>query len=264
MNEKDTPNLYNSGLRLDFEQLKAATDFSTQARLDENKKFANGMMDKLRKLLKNMDNNLFFDLLKNIIPLSIVDNPRFPEDYRHFAGSRLKLFNVNLKKVRKTPSKLPGFMEEEFVFCSRDTDTPRKKQLKKCIHELATTNKELAHISTQSQNELALLEEQFEEKENEIMSTTNKLSMLENDKLSLQQKIRGLKSSIARKKATHLFSSPPKPVVPKSVKTEDKFVQTQSTSSSKGAKTDIKNIQMNDIVIFDGKDDTDNKDAIFQ
>ena len=129
---------------------------------------------------------------------------------------------------------------------------------------LETTYKELAHISTQSQNELALLEEQLEEKENEIMSTTNKLSMLENDKLSLQQKIRWLKSGIARKKATHLFSSPPKPVVRKSVETEDKFVQTQSTSSSKGVTTDIKNIQMNDIVIFDGKEDTDNKDAIFQ
>ena len=65
MDEKNTPYLYNSGLRLDFEQLKTKTEFTDTMRLADGKTFTNGMMSELRKFLKNCFINMIFNYLEN-------------------------------------------------------------------------------------------------------------------------------------------------------------------------------------------------------
>ena len=125
MNENDTPHLFQSGLQLDLTQLITATAIPEQTRLDEDKQFTNGMMNELLTVCKSMDNNLFFELLKSILPLSVVNNPQFSMDYKHFSGSKLKIFHKSLKKVKKNTSKLVEFYTDEFVFVTRDS--PRKK-----------------------------------------------------------------------------------------------------------------------------------------
>ena len=76
MDEKQTPHLYKSGLKLDFQQLSNATDFHDIICL---KIFSNGMMVELKTLLlKKLGNNLFFQLVTSIVPLSICNHERFP------------------------------------------------------------------------------------------------------------------------------------------------------------------------------------------
>ena len=51
MDEKKTPYLFKSGIKLDFNELKIATEFNVQVRLKEEDKFLNGMM---KELVKNL------------------------------------------------------------------------------------------------------------------------------------------------------------------------------------------------------------------
>ena len=59
MDEKNTPYLFRSGLKLDFEILRTVTEFSSVVRLDEEKTFLNGMM---RELVKNLGDFLGNDM----------------------------------------------------------------------------------------------------------------------------------------------------------------------------------------------------------
>ena len=153
-------------------------------------------------------------------------------DYKHFSGSKLKIFHKSLKKVKKNTSKLVKFYTDEFVFVTRDSDTPRKKTLKRRIKELAEENEQLNQSSSL---------------EDELLSL---LSDLEREKYSLQQKIKGLNSGISRNQSKELYSSP---------LYTNQCVQT----STKGAATDINDIIMNDIVIIRNDDNSDSKDGIF-
>ena len=78
MDELRTPYLFNSGLKLDFVSINSSINFSDQGRLPEEKCFTNGMMAELRKFIK-LDNNLFFEFVKSIVPLSIL-NENFPKN----------------------------------------------------------------------------------------------------------------------------------------------------------------------------------------
>ena len=139
-----------------------------QTRLDEDKQFTNGMMNELLTVCKSMDNNLFFELLKSILPLSVVNNPQFSMDYKHFSGSKLKIFHKSLKKVKKNTSKLVEFYTNEFVFVTRDSDTPRKKTLKRRIRELAEENEQL-NQSSSLEDELLSLQLELREKEDKMI-----------------------------------------------------------------------------------------------
>ena len=120
MDENQTPHLYKSGLKLVFKDLLTASDFQGQVRLVEDKVFTNGMMNELCKTLNTIGNNKFFELLKSIVPLSIVNDARFPEDQKHFFGSRYKLFEAACKKERKKSSTFPAFLEKEFIFLLKE------------------------------------------------------------------------------------------------------------------------------------------------
>ena len=118
-------------MHLDLTQLITGTAIPEQTRLDEDKQFTNGMMNELLTVCKSMDNNLFFELLKSILPLSVVNNPQFPMDYKHFSGSKLKIFHKSLKKVKENTSKLVEFYTDEFVFVTRDSDATTRKNIEK-------------------------------------------------------------------------------------------------------------------------------------
>ena len=108
----------------------------------------------------------------------------------------------------------------------------REKTLKRRIRELAEENEQL-NQSSSLEDELLSLQLELKEKEDDIMSTKNRLADLEREKYSLQQKIKGLKSGISRNQSKELFSSP---------LYTNQCVQT----STKGAATDINDIIMND------------------
>ena len=112
MDEKKTPYLFKSGLKLDFDKLKKASDFSGEVRLDEETTFLNGMM---RELVKNLgdflSNNMFFMFIKSIVPISVLNDDRFPKDRQIFIGTKLNLFKQKVKDVQKTKSKLVDFLD---------------------------------------------------------------------------------------------------------------------------------------------------------
>ena len=79
---------------------------------------------------------------------------------------------------------------------------------------------------------LSVLEEELNVKEKDIETAYNKLQILQNEKLSLQQRIRGLKSGIARK-----------------IKVQASSFPAPSSASDKHVDTDINDICMNDIIV---------------
>ena len=141
-----------SGLRLDFQQLKTATDFVGQIRLAEGKPFTNGMMYELQKSL-DINNSMLFSLLENILPLTVLNDERFPKTRQSFVGTKLGPFNIKIKSVQKTKDKLKLFVAEEFVFFINSTESKQERVLKKKVDALETENKNL-----QSTNEEMLIE----------------------------------------------------------------------------------------------------------
>ena len=120
--------LFRSGLRLDLEKLKVATDFSDQVRLEEGKVFTNGMMWELLKVLGDfLINDMFFLLLKSTVPVSILSNKK---DRQQFVDTKLKVFITKAKSVQKTKSKIITFQDEEFNFLIRPVIESTKKSAK--------------------------------------------------------------------------------------------------------------------------------------
>ena len=78
MDEKKTPYLFKSGIKFDFNELKTATEFNVQVSLKEEDKFLNGMMKDLVKNLSFLSNDMFFSLIKSIVPLHVLNDYRFP------------------------------------------------------------------------------------------------------------------------------------------------------------------------------------------
>ena len=242
MDEKNTPYLYNSGLRLDFEQLKTKTEFTDTMRLSDGKTFTNGMMSELRKLLK-ISNDMFYNFLKSILPLSILNDENFPKTAKLFFSNKMKSFDSTYISKRKTKTLLREFLNKEFVFVTvkpqQQQGTPEKRGLRKRISELEDENEELNQSRIDVQNELDKIQNDLLLKEEEIETTRNKLLILEQEKFSLQQKIRGItKSGIERKKAKQETVNPP--AVTSSV----------SNSSSVSTNTLINNIVKKDVVVL--------------
>ena len=94
---------------MDLEHLKIATDFREDL-------FTNGMMAELRKFLKVVDGGLFFELIKRIIPLSVLDNEHFPKDKKSFFATKIVPFESKLKSERKTSKTLSLFLQKELTF----------------------------------------------------------------------------------------------------------------------------------------------------
>ena len=83
------PYLHKSGLKLNLEHLKTTTDFSDQVRLTAENLFTNGMMAELMKFLKGVEGDLFFEFIKSIVPLSVLNHEHFPKDRKSFFATKL-------------------------------------------------------------------------------------------------------------------------------------------------------------------------------
>ena len=178
MGEQTTPHLFNSGLKLDFEKLKH-DDFSGVLHLEENKVFTNGMMRELVICLGDyLDNDKFFELIKNLVPLSIVNNELFPKDRQSFVGTKLKPFIAEVKKVQKTKAKLVVYLKQNFPFLIQPKGSPRKRLLKKKISEVEAENKELKSSNQAAASTIELLEGEMEKKDDEIESMQGKINKI--------------------------------------------------------------------------------------
>ena len=239
MDEKKTPYLFKSGLNLDFEKLKIATEFSGEVRLDEGKEFVNGMM---RELVKNLgdilSNDMFFLLLKSIIPVSVLSDDRFPKDRQTFVGTKLNPFKKKLKEIQKTKSKLAHFLDKEFIFFIKYEDSPR--DLKKTIGNLEYENVDLTSANKEATAKVEMLENELTEKNEEIDSLEARLVALKNDKVPLNQRIKDLKSGSAQKSNKIAKLS-----IPATTSGENKIMKL-----SRGTSTTIEGTQSCDIIII--------------
>ena len=110
------------------------------------------MMYELQKSL-DINNSMLFSLLENILPLTVLNDERFPKTRQSFVGTKLGPFNIKIKSVQKTKDKLKLFVAEEFVFFINSTESKQERVLKKKVDALETENKNL-----QSTNEEMLIE----------------------------------------------------------------------------------------------------------
>ena len=242
MDEKDAPYLFRSGLKLDFEILKTATEFSSEVRLDEEKKFLNGMM---RELVKNLgdvlSNDMFFLLVQSIVPMSVLNDDMFPKDRQSFVGTKLNPFKKKVKAIQKTKEKLISFLDEEFVFFINRAESPRKRVLKRKITELTHEKVDLVSTNKEVIDKLETLENDLTGKNEEIDSLETRLAILKNDKVSLQQRIKGLKSANARKSDR---------IVKLSTVAATNTAESETMTKRKGTSTNIEGIQSSDIIVI--------------
>ena len=164
-------------------------------------------MAELRKFMK-LDNNLFFEFLKSIFPLSIL-NENFPKNRQTFVSTKLNPFKKNYDRERKTSKTFPEFLAKEFVFIIQDRKSPWKKVLGKKVKEFEGEETSLQQSNEGITVELLNTENNLREKEKEIVLIQSRVLELEEGRHHLQQKIKGMKSGIAHsKKATKLFVIP--------------------------------------------------------
>ena len=230
----ETPYLNEAGLHLDFEELKRANNFDNQTCLAEGTIFNNGIMGELIKYLK-IARSLFFELVKSIVPHSVY-NELAAVDMKTFMG-KLQTFEKQYKSKRKTKKTFSVYLAEEYAFLpkQRTRESPCKRALKQTVVTLKKSKKELedtcykkerdgiekgyrianllagqaekdAEIET-TRNDLVKSVEKVEEiemllslqegKAAEIEAAKEKLKEMEESRMKLNQKIKGMKSGIA-------------------------------------------------------------------
>ena len=141
---------------------------------------------------------MFFSLIKSIVPLHVLNDDRFPLCRQTFIGTKLNPFKEKLRKFQKTKSKLESLINKEFVFLV-NRESPRKKALKKSISELQGEKVDLEYANEQVLAKVEVHENESSDKSQEIQSLEARLAVLEKEKISLNQCIKGLKSGSARK-----------------------------------------------------------------
>ena len=127
-----------------------------------------------------LSNDMFFMLIKSIVPISVLNDDRFPKDRQIFIGTKLNPFKQKVKAVQKTKSKLVDFLDEEFVFFIR-SECPRKRALKKRIGELESENVNLTYEKAEVNVKVEILENELIEKNEEIDCLEAQLALLKKE-----------------------------------------------------------------------------------
>ena len=85
-----------SGLKLNFNEIKSATNFENITRLDEEQCFSNGLMSEFKEKVPSL---FFYEFIKCVVPLSIV--PEMEEHDKNSFKSKIQVFDKMLKKEKK-------------------------------------------------------------------------------------------------------------------------------------------------------------------